>query len=56
MPLEQQSKETEKGLTGRERIAWNVITGWLGHSVRIVVGFVLPRMIDNELGAEVLGI
>lgn len=49
-------KKTTEDLSGRERMAWNVISGWLGHAVAIVVGFVLPRLIDREIGAEALGI
>jgi len=35
---------------------WNVITSWAGYLVFIVAGFVMPRMIDNNIGQEALGI
>ncbi len=43
-------------LTGRNRLAYNVVVGWLGQLVFMVAGFILPRMIDNNLGKETLGI
>ena len=42
--------------TGRDRIVKNVFTSWGSHFVLIVVGFVMPRMIDTHLGQHVLGI
>ncbi len=43
-------------LTGRSRMAWNVIISWAGQMVFIVAGFIMPRMIDRKLGQETLGI
>lgn len=43
-------------LTGRSRIAYNVFIGWLGQLVFVASGFILPRMIDTNLGKETLGI
>ncbi|MDI6447841.1 lipopolysaccharide biosynthesis protein [Anaerobaca lacustris] len=43
-------------LTGRSRMAWNVIISWAGQMVFIVAGFIMPRMIDRRLGQETLGI
>lgn len=43
-------------LTGRNRLAYNVIVGWLGQLVFVISGFILPRMIDTNLGKETLGI
>lgn len=43
-------------LTGRSRMAWNVIISWVGQFVFIVAGFIMPRMIDRRLGQETLGI
>lgn len=43
-------------LTGRSRMAWNVIASWAGQFVFIVAGFIMPRLIDRRLGQEVLGI
>lgn len=43
-------------LTGRERMVSNVIFSWGAHSVFIIAGFIMPRMIDRRLGQELLGI
>lgn len=43
-------------LSGRDRMAWNVVASWLGHSVFVVAGFFLPRIIDRHLGQTGLGI
>jgi len=43
-------------LTGRSRIAWNVLVSWAGHAVFIASGFVMPRLIDRHVGQEALGI
>jgi O-antigen/teichoic acid export membrane protein len=46
----------ENDLSGRSRMAWNVVASWLGHSVFVVAGFFLPRIIDRNLGQVGLGI
>lgn len=46
----------ENDLTGRNRLAYNVFIGWLGQLVFVVSGFILPRMIDANLGKETLGV
>jgi len=43
-------------LSGQDRIAWNTLTGWLGHLVAVATGFVLPRLMDRELGQTALGV
>ncbi len=43
-------------LTGRDRLAVNVLFNWGGHFVFIVAGFLLPRMIDRRLGQDILGV
>jgi O-antigen/teichoic acid export membrane protein len=43
-------------LTGRSRMAWNVIVSWASQLVFIVAGFIMPRMIDRKLGQATLGI
>ena len=43
-------------LTGRDRIASNVLYSWAGHLVFIAAGFVMPRMIDHHVGQFSLGI
>ena len=42
--------------TGRNRIIRNVFSSWLGYSVYLVAGFILPRLIDRNLGKDSLGI
>lgn len=43
-------------LTGRDRLARNVLASWGGQMVFIVFGFILPRLIDNSLGRSALGV
>lgn len=43
-------------VSGRSRLAWNVLTGWGSYLVYIVAGFVLPRCIDDRLGQLALGV
>ena len=47
---------SQTDLTGREHITWSVLTSWAGHVVYIAVGFILPRMIDERLGQDRLGV
>lgn len=37
-------------------IARNVLTNWIGHFAFIIGGFILPRMINDHLGQEQLGV
>ncbi|MBL3527277.1 MAG: transporter [gamma proteobacterium endosymbiont of Lamellibrachia anaximandri] len=50
------TNEKKEDVSGRDRMIWNVITSWAGYLVFIVAGFVMPRMIDNNIGQEALGI
>ncbi len=43
-------------LTGRERMAHNVLVSWGGHIVYIVAGFIMPRLIDRHIGQSALGV
>jgi O-antigen/teichoic acid export membrane protein len=43
-------------LTGRSRLVSNVLFTWGGQMVFFVSGFIMPRMIDQNLGQEVLGV
>ena len=47
---------SKKDITGRNRMARNVVGRWLGQIVVVVTGFVIPRLIDDNLGAVSLGI
>ena len=46
----------QKDVTGRSRMARNVVGRWLGQIVVVITGFVIPRLIDDNLGAVSLGI
>jgi O-antigen/teichoic acid export membrane protein len=50
------SKPVIKDATGRDRMAWNVLTTWGAHLVFIVAGFLMPRLIDRRLGQVSLGV
>jgi O-antigen/teichoic acid export membrane protein len=60
--LKSQSVNTEAGahrkedLTGRDRLVSSVFFSWAAHFVFIVAGFIMPRMIDERLGQELLGV
>ena len=47
---------TSEDSTGRGRLVKNVLTSWGGHLIFVVAGFVLPRLIDQKLGQNALGI
>jgi O-antigen/teichoic acid export membrane protein len=42
--------------TGRSRLVSNVLFTWGGQMVFFVSGFIMPRMIKDKLGTEVLGV
>ena len=42
-------------LTGKKRLAHNVVWSWAGHLVFVVSGFIMPRMIDSHIGQHLLG-
>ncbi len=46
----------DEDLTGRSRLTVNVLVSWLSYFVIIITGFILPRMIDNNMGQASLGI
>ena len=50
------SQAAPADLTGRSRMARNVLASWAGHFVFIVAGFILPRVIDGRLGPSALGV
>jgi O-antigen/teichoic acid export membrane protein/pimeloyl-ACP methyl ester carboxylesterase len=41
---------------GQERLAQNVLWSWSGHVVFVASGFIMPRLIDRELGQTSLGL
>lgn len=42
--------------TGRDRLTWNVLVSWGSMVVTIVLGFVMPRLVDEQLGQVSLGL
>jgi O-antigen/teichoic acid export membrane protein len=54
-PSEQVGKMPED-FTGRKGLVRNVLFGWGSQLVFIAAGFIMPRMIDDRLGQEVLGV
>jgi O-antigen/teichoic acid export membrane protein len=50
------ARPTEADLSGRDRLLRNVVASWAGHLIFIFAGFVLPRMIDRQIGQTELGI
>lgn len=42
--------------TGRDRLVWNVLASWGAYGVFVVAGFILPRIIDRQLGQVALGV
>jgi O-antigen/teichoic acid export membrane protein len=42
--------------TGRERLVRNVVSSWAGYLVMVVMGFIYPRIMDQKLGQETLGL
>ncbi|KAF0189882.1 MAG: Transporter of NadC family [Desulfobulbaceae bacterium] len=55
-PVPLDTKPKEQDLTGKNNRFYNVMVGWLGQLVFVASGFILPRMIDTNLGKETLGI
>lgn len=49
-------EQAVEDLSGKERVIANVITSWGSHLVLIIIGFILPRMINDNLGQVALGI
>ncbi|MFT7304756.1 MAG: peptidoglycan/xylan/chitin deacetylase (PgdA/CDA1 family)/O-antigen [Candidatus Azotimanducaceae bacterium] len=51
-----QTEPDDDVLSGKSRIVSNVITSWFSYLVFFAAGFVLPHLIDRELGQAMLGI
>jgi len=47
---------TGTDFSGRSKLAWNVLTSWLGYFVFVVAGFVMPRVVDHYVGQVSLGV
>lgn len=48
--------KTSQDLSGREGMVWNSLFNIGGHLIYVVAGFILPRIIDNKMGQELLGV
>ena len=51
--LQQKARED---FSGRDRFTSNLLHSWAGYSIILVAGFIGPRLIDQSLGQEELGI
>ncbi|HEX2955525.1 MAG TPA: oligosaccharide flippase family protein [Chitinispirillaceae bacterium] len=58
--LNKNSESLENKVSGKTEdsvgMANNVIWSWIGHSVFILAGFLLPRFMDRKLGSDMLGL
>jgi len=43
-------------LTGQDRFAWNLMVSWASQLVLIFSGFIMPRLVDEQVGQVALGI
>ncbi|WP_137297672.1 MATE family efflux transporter [Psychromonas sp. SP041] len=43
-------------LTGQSRFAWNLMVSWASQLILIFSGFVMPRLVDQKVGQDLLGI
>ena len=51
------SNENKKDdLTGQDRFAWNLLVSWASQIVLVFSGFVMPRLVDDKVGQELLGV
>ena len=56
MTADEKTLNARDDLTGQDRLTWNVLVSWASQLVTIVLGFVMPRMIDEQLSQVSLGI
>ena len=50
------NNKKQEDLTGKDRFAWNVIVSWAGYLFVLVPGFIMPRLISDNLGSAALGV
>jgi O-antigen/teichoic acid export membrane protein len=50
------TKDVIEDTSGKDRVVKNVVTSWGSHLVLIIIGFIMPRMINDHLGQVSLGI
>ncbi|PKF61432.1 transporter [Psychromonas sp. psych-6C06] len=53
---QQVTKAKKDDLTGQDRFAWNLLVSWASQFVLIFSGFIMPRLVDDKVGQELLGI
>jgi O-antigen/teichoic acid export membrane protein len=53
---EVKENDVAEDLSGKDRVVKNVITSWGSHLIIIIIGFIMPRMINDHLGQVSLGI
>ena len=53
---EEQKVPAPPDVSGRQQLVRNVLVSWLAQLVFIAAGFVMPRLIDHQLGQEMLGL
>src|SRR3989304_275378 len=46
----------QEDMTGRDKMVSNILTSWGVHLFIIIVGFIMPRIIDRHVGQISLGI
>jgi O-antigen/teichoic acid export membrane protein len=56
MPSPSSIPETEPVSDGRERFGRNVAFAWGGYMVNVISGFIVPRLISDQLGQVTLGV
>lgn len=49
-------KVKAEDLTGQSRFAWNLMVSWVSQLVLIFSGFIMPRLVDDQVGQVALGI
>lgn len=50
-----ETKVIKEDLTGKDKILWNTFVSWSSHLVLVVSGFIMPRLMGQELGQDQLG-
>ncbi|QUM85346.1 lipopolysaccharide biosynthesis protein [Moritella sp. 28] len=46
----------KEDLTGQDRFTWNLMVSWASQIVLIFAGFIMPRLVDNKVGQDLLGV
>lgn len=54
--LQEEGTGDDGDLTGRRSLIKNILFSWGSQLLFIAAGFIMPRMIDNHLGQELLGV